>query len=213
MMFLPYDHYRIHTDIAPQVARDRLAAQVRAPSWTRLFRPSAGPPFEGTVGERAFKIQRIVGYRNSFLPVVRGTIRPAAGGSEIEITMRMQMPVIVFMLLWFGLLGAFLILGVSGESAANGGAGTGCAVGLFMFAAAYGMMIIGFQVEAAKARTFLRDLFAEPGVAIPAGTPVEPVASPASQPRAPSPWVGGAPESLKYGAESREDEDASSSRP
>ena len=213
MLFLPYDHFTIQTGAPPQEARDRLAAQVRKPTWSALLQRKDGPPYEGTVAETTFKIQRVIRYRNSFLPVIVGAIRPSPLGSEIEIAMRMQAPVIGFMVVWFGVLAAFLSAGAFGGSSESAGSGTGCAVGLFMIAAAYGMMTIGFQYEAAKARTFLQEVFMGLG---PAPAPPEfagsapPAAAP--PPQAARPWVGGAPEALKYGRDASADEGPASSQ-
>ena len=211
MMLLPYDHYRIHTDVTPQDARDCLAAQVRAPSWARLFRP---------VWARRLRARwRSAGSRSSaslataiLLPVVLGTIRPAAAGSEIQITMRMQMPVIIFMLLWFGLLVVFRPSGASVNWRRTAEQEPAAPSTCSCSRRAYGMMTIGFQVEAAKARTFLRDLFANRALRSPrAAAPAAPPPSSLGALRAPG--SAERPSPSKYGAGPREDEDASSSRP
>lgn len=211
MLFLPYDHFTIQTGAPPQEARDRLAAQVRKPTWSALWQRKAGPPYEGAVAETTFKIQRIIRYRNSFLPVVVGAIRPTLLGSDIEITMRMQAPVIGFMVVWFGVLGV-IVASTYSSGAQNGELGPDCAGGLFLFAIGYGMTTIAFQYEAAKARTFLEEVFMGLGPAPAPPNITEPAAPAPTPPRATRPWVGGAPEALKYGRHASEDEDLSSSQ-
>jgi hypothetical protein len=57
--------------------------------------------FEGVVSRTRFTIVRIIQYRNSFLPVITGTIKPRPqGGTRIEVTMRLHWLVTAFMIIW-----------------------------------------------------------------------------------------------------------------
>ena len=58
--------------------------------------PKGDKYFEGSVSENSFKICRCIHYRNSFLPLIIGTIEAHEYGSTINIRMRMAIPVIVF---------------------------------------------------------------------------------------------------------------------
>jgi len=58
-------------------------------------------PFEGTIIEESFQIQRIIEYRNSFLPKIIGSIHKESNGAIIKIKMRPHIFVLVFCALWF----------------------------------------------------------------------------------------------------------------
>ena len=62
--------------------------------------PKGDKYFEGSVSENSFKIFRCIQYRNSFLPLIIGTIETHEYGSAINIRMRMAIPVIVFLVIW-----------------------------------------------------------------------------------------------------------------
>ena len=57
--------------------------------------------FEGSVDGDHFKINRIINYRNSFLPIIEGTFRPEPPGTIVTLNMRMIWPVVVF---WGGMI-------------------------------------------------------------------------------------------------------------
>ena len=73
-------------------------------------KPSVGesgqpPEFLGKVHDRDFKIRRIIGYRNSFLPIIRGTVvQKPGGGSHVRLVMALHLAIAAFMIGWFGLL-------------------------------------------------------------------------------------------------------------
>lgn len=67
---------------------------------------SNGEYFRGSVGEDSFKIQRCIGYRNSFLPVIIGTIQNENEKNVINIEMRLNSFVKGFVIFWL----SFVIL-------------------------------------------------------------------------------------------------------
>jgi hypothetical protein len=101
----PSETFVIHTSLSVASAARRLAEQTEPKKW---FRFSNKKPFQGEVAETGFRIERIIGYRNSFLPVVQGTFKFQGDGTVIEIRMRLNLFVAVFMCIWFG----FVVLGI-----------------------------------------------------------------------------------------------------
>jgi hypothetical protein len=96
---LPYERLVIETKLTPGEVAERLR-EVTAPGRRLRFRSSAPEKdFQGTVSDREFRITRVIDYRNSFLPVVRGRIEDAPGGARVEVSMRLQPVVFGFMLL------------------------------------------------------------------------------------------------------------------
>jgi hypothetical protein len=66
-------------------------------------RSSEGNYFYGEINQNSFKIRRIIWYRNSFQPIIRGNIVELTSGTRVEITMRPHWFVIAFttILLYF----------------------------------------------------------------------------------------------------------------
>ena len=52
--------------------------------------PHTKPQFEGDISPQQFKITRIISYRNSCLPVIRGRFEPTQAGTRIVIDMKMH---------------------------------------------------------------------------------------------------------------------------
>jgi hypothetical protein len=66
--------------------------------------------YEGTVDRNGFEITRIIGYRNSFLPVISGRIKATESQTVITITMRLHLFVRVFLTIWCGMAILFLVI-------------------------------------------------------------------------------------------------------
>jgi hypothetical protein len=61
------------------------------------------------VGEREFRITPVIGYMNSFLPLIRGRIADAPDGARVRVSMRLHPATFWFMLLWFGIVTPVLL--------------------------------------------------------------------------------------------------------
>jgi hypothetical protein len=59
-------------------------------TWTQRLFSSGGFEFEGDVSPQSFDITRIISYRNSCIPVIRGRFEPSATGTRIVIDMKMH---------------------------------------------------------------------------------------------------------------------------
>ena len=109
--------------------------------------------FEGKVCENSFKICRCIQYRNSFLPLIIGTIEANEYGSTINIRMRMAIPVIVFLVIWFtGVLVGCLIVPFAGFPMPT------ALVPYIMLVFGILLAIIPDKIEAKKAREKLEEL-------------------------------------------------------
>ena len=105
--------YAFHLDVPapPDVVAQRIRAAVsKLPTFWESMKSSwrgprsSGRPFLGTVEGRSFRIRRDIQYRNSFLPIIRGSITATSNGSRVSVLMFMHPVVLLFMLGWFGLL-------------------------------------------------------------------------------------------------------------
>lgn len=69
------------------------------PVWSR--RPNG---FEGTVLNDRFNINRAIRYRNSFIPILHDRMSANGSGTRIDVRMIMHPFVIVFLLIWCGII-------------------------------------------------------------------------------------------------------------
>jgi hypothetical protein len=152
---LPYHTFEIRTMMRPDAAREALAAHTEERRFFRLRFPGAGADsrFEGEVSASGFNITRVIGYRNSFLPLVEGDISADAGGSLIRVRMRPMTFVIVF-LFAFGIIPLSLL-----PSAFSQGGLATATFPFFFVAFAYAMSMGGFWFEASKQERVLREIF------------------------------------------------------
>ena len=155
---LPYQKLVIEVPYSREELTRRLGKEVtsRTRRWGSFEKRTE--LFEGVVSDEGFQISRIIDYRNSFLPVIEGRFYPHAKGVRVEITMRLHVAVLIFSIVWLGMVGIVL-----------GGAATHFlatrkidAVALTPFGMLlffYLMVTIGFGVEAKKASKLLNRLF------------------------------------------------------
>ncbi len=80
----------------------------------RLLKISSGPTksYEGQIDKLTFDIKRIINYRNSLLPKITGNIRAESDGTIIDVDMRPNRILTIFIGIWFGCVGllGFLFL-------------------------------------------------------------------------------------------------------
>src|SRR5215210_8756525 len=81
MPLLPFDSFSIDTRLSASEAAERLAGAVEPRRWLRFGR--GVKPFEGEVAADSFAIRRVIHYRNSFLPELRGRIEAVPSGSRV----------------------------------------------------------------------------------------------------------------------------------
>lgn len=151
MWLIPYKRIAITTLLSPEAARQRVIEVVEPRRFVRV--PPIRGPYQGTVQNNTFKATRIITYRNSFLPVVCGSIEPNTTGSTVHITFRPNLFVLVLMTMWLGCVTFFLTIGIVSQ-AVELIVGTA-----FMWVVGYGMWLGGFVFEARKAEAFFTELF------------------------------------------------------
>ena len=106
MILLPYVKIRLKTSFTSQQILERIRDVVDSskPTWSwkwpKGFLRNSSKPFEGTVDGFNFKINRIINYQNSFLPMIIGKIE----GGDVELTLRPSIFAIVFMVLWLAIV-------------------------------------------------------------------------------------------------------------
>lgn len=148
MKFLPYTRFEITSPLRREDALKVFAAHVEATKWFRWNWPNSANDtrFEGEMTASGFEVRRILGYRNSFVPVVRGEIESAGAMSRITITMRPLIIVIAFCALWCA---AVVSMAATGEAWLS----------VAMLAFLYVLVMGGFWFEASKQERVLREIF------------------------------------------------------
>ncbi len=160
MKFLPFENFYITTSLKPAEVQERLSQEVEPVqgfSFKNLFSARSGAYFSGYVANGTFDFKRVIYYRNSFLPVIKGTTETYLNGSRVHVKMRMDISVIVFMGLWLGVIGiaglSFFIKNISNHEVDNSSF-----ISLGMFMLGYVLATGGFKFESIKAKNKLLEL-------------------------------------------------------
>jgi hypothetical protein len=80
MWLIPYRTFSIETHLTPSEALTRLEAAVEPVRRFRWSRPERA--FEGVLDGYLFDLRRVIRYRNSYLPCIRGTIQESGTGAR-----------------------------------------------------------------------------------------------------------------------------------
>lgn len=151
MRVIPYRTLRFETAAPPETVISLLKSRVWEVGPLKLGRTEQ--PFRGRVTGDGFKISRQIRYRNSFLPVLIGTLRRSGSGTEVAVVMRMHLVVAAFSAFWLaGVLSALV-----GITSSHGPLGATLAIaGMLVF----GLALVGFSfgIEASKAEALLTEL-------------------------------------------------------
>ncbi len=131
-----------------------------------LFSLGQHKPYQGEVSPNRFKISRVIYYRNSFLPIIKGELKADLGGTRLDIKMSLHPFVIVFMAIWFGGVGLGAMATIFGALSTLIQEGITSLPSLFPLGIPWGMFIFGyllvmgfFKFEAAKSKAFFQKLF------------------------------------------------------
>jgi len=146
---IPYQRFEIKTKLSQEGSREKLAAIVE-PRKMRWGFSRADKPFEGELDGHTFKISRVIGYRNSFLPVLVGNIRDDLDSSSLQITARPNWFVIFF---WPVLLLIFFYATIFMADV------TSIGFILLFFLFFYGVPTLFFNFELRKAEKLLNEQF------------------------------------------------------
>jgi hypothetical protein len=161
MNYLPYENITYLSKLNIDQISERLNNVVepeRNNLFFKTFKRFSNFEYTGTVQSDSFKIVRIIQYRNSFLPRIKGVIESDLQGTIVKVKMRMHPFVLVFCVIWFGILsiGIFFMTLVLLTSAKFEPASL-IPYGMFLFG--YVLVTAGFRYESKKSKFFLAELF------------------------------------------------------
>lgn len=122
MQLLPYSRFTLKTHESLPTVIDQLNSHIEAPKPFRWTLSRNHAPYTGTISSDGFEIRRIIHYRNSFLPKIRGRFESGSQGTVIHITMGLHPLVIGFLVFWYltwysATIPIFLLGGLSGDVA------------------------------------------------------------------------------------------------
>jgi hypothetical protein len=107
---LPWRDFIIETSWSPEVADIELRKRIDG-----LLGTGDGP-FKGhSVGQCQYKFQKVISYRNSFLPVITASVEPGhREGARIRVRMRLHAFVALFMAVWMtGATAGGVLIGIA----------------------------------------------------------------------------------------------------
>lgn len=156
MKWVPQHRFEIQSPLAPKAALDALKAHVEERA---MFRVGMWPSskndtrFQGEITADGFSISRIIGYRNSFLPVVTGKVHGGGSRSTIAVDMKLHsIAVLLLIAIMIPFLLAVSVLAFAPDA-------MGMLSLLLLPALAYGGVLWGFWFEAEKQERVLREIF------------------------------------------------------
>jgi hypothetical protein len=150
----PYQKLVFNSPLSLEELTRRLAREVSESRWGFGIFERRTELFEGTITDGGFKINRIIRYRNSFLPVILGNFSPFARGVRVDVTLRLHGAVLAFSVVWL----SFVVLGAAAVLFSRQ-AGKESLIPFAMLAFFYLMVTLGFGFEARKARRLLSEVF------------------------------------------------------
>ncbi|QTL34361.1 MULTISPECIES: hypothetical protein [Pseudoalteromonas] len=102
MKLIPYEKFQIDTGLSSEELVQRIRAFTGE---KKLFSFSPTHEFSGHVNEYEFEITKNITYQNSFNPVIEGKIEQKSVGAQVTISMRLNLPTMIFMFIWFLVVG------------------------------------------------------------------------------------------------------------
>ena len=101
--FLLSENILYKTKLTKEQAINKLADNIEEDKSTFLaIYNDYSKPYIGVVNKYKFEIEKVITYRNSFLPIITGEVFSNAEGTEIKVNMQLHSFVLVFMMIWLG---------------------------------------------------------------------------------------------------------------
>ncbi|MCB0631755.1 MAG: hypothetical protein R2824_21465 [Saprospiraceae bacterium] len=159
MKFLPYENLTIRSELTTSELKQRLMAEIEPKKLLRSpFKKNNLKPYEGNLTGDTFEINRIIHYRNSFLPVIKGRILSDAAGAKVEVKLRLNIMVQIFAAIWMvGVTIAFVAMLIASIREGQFGAVIFIPLGMLLFL--YLMTTGGFKAESGRTKKDLLAFF------------------------------------------------------
>ncbi|MGE8432204.1 hypothetical protein [Chryseobacterium joostei] len=156
MKYLPFERITYRTNLSEQEVFTKLSSFVE-PRKYGLGRNHT-KEYEGYVNNNSFEISRVIKYRNSFLPQISGRLQKNNLGTQIEVTMKLNLFVLFFLLVWCS-FALFFFLGISMKSIRDEEISVEFFLPLLMLLFVYALTILSFKMESKRAKEYLKKSF------------------------------------------------------
>ena len=104
--FLPHDIFELYTKLTVTEVQNRIT-DIIEPGCNDWYyeKDKKDKPYEGKITDNYFKINRIINYRNPFLPVIEGYISIHRGRTKVAVIMKPFAFALNFTLIWLAFVG------------------------------------------------------------------------------------------------------------
>ena len=163
-LFLPFDNFKLLTRLSATEVQHRMESITEPRKAFRgFFVIQKTKLYQGHVAGNQFEISRIITYRNSFLPLIRGHVSTYMGQTEVAIRMRPVLFVLIFMGFWLGIVGVIcLVLTIEAfrqrDELLAQGVPPVALVPFGMFVFGYMLLLLAYKTESRKSKAFLTQL-------------------------------------------------------
>ncbi|MBK8874664.1 MAG: hypothetical protein IPN13_12375 [Bacteroidetes bacterium] len=101
--YLPFENIIYKTKFSKEQAIQKLIDNIEAERTFGFSAPSYtySKQYIGQITGNKFKIKRVINYRNSFLPQIKGEVYSEFDGTKIKVNMSLHKFVLVFTSIWF----------------------------------------------------------------------------------------------------------------
>ncbi|MDX2070649.1 MAG: hypothetical protein SFV55_19635 [Haliscomenobacter sp.] len=160
MKYLPAENITFQSKLKEAELLQRLEDSIEPVRIFRFgpFKQSETKPYQGKIVGHSFNISRIIGYRNSFLPRISGSIENTFSGSLIRVKMRLHVVIIAFLCLWGGIMGVVGILFLS-QAFGSTDFDPMTLIPLGMLVVFYVVVMLAFKYESKLSKADLQSLF------------------------------------------------------
>ncbi|MEM8898671.1 MAG: hypothetical protein AAGC85_11230 [Bacteroidota bacterium] len=158
MKYLPYDQITIHSPLSISQINQKLRKHLSDRPWWKMG-GVAPNTYRGNLYSQHFNISRIINYRNSFLPQIRGEMSSTPYGSLVKLTFRLPLIASCFMMLWMGGVSFALIvimIGLFTDPSVDFNLFMLAPVAMLLFG--YLLTLLGFKAESNPSIAFFQEL-------------------------------------------------------
>lgn len=161
MKFLPIENIVYKTHLKPEEVLTRIKEVIEPKKtfrMTGIFASKDHKPYEGSIKGQTFDIRRIIGYRNSFIPIIQGIVAQDRQGTKITVKMQLHKLVFGFIVVWL-IMVSTIGVGFIGATGPDGKISFLNFIPVLMLVFVYAMTMGGFKYESIKSKKYLMELF------------------------------------------------------
>lgn len=148
--YIPLARLELKTTLSKEQFNERLSSELSGRSSFIEGHQKNRKHFTGQLGENSFRVSKVLGSRNSFSPIIKGTLKEENEFTTIKIKMILKPATLAFLMFWVFFVVLFSSLQAETLSDIL------WPIGMVLFA--YFITFMGFNSAAEKAINALKDL-------------------------------------------------------